>query len=96
MLRNHSGSEIIWQAGMPVPLADVKNADDSIEPLEVPALLKVNPDSDLSLLIKIVWGDKNNTVGIISAWECTQTNIMVKKIFTDTTTVDDADMKLYK
>ena len=59
-------------------------------------LLKVNPDSDLSLLIKIMWGDRDNTVGTISAWECTQTNIMVKKIFTDTTTVNDVDMKLYK
>ena len=92
MISNFTGSYVIWQAGMPVSLSNIKG--DEILPLTDPALLKVDPDSNQALVLKVVWA--NGEVGLVSAWETIHANILVKKIFDTDTTVLDVSIRLYK
>jgi len=93
-MNNLSGSPILWQSSMPISLSDIKG--DSVVAIEIPAIIKVNPDSDMNADIRVLWGDKNMTEITIKAWETLTSNILVCKIFSTGTTVDDADIKCYK
>lgn len=95
MSNNLSGAPVLWQSSMPVELSTIKG--DSITTLEVPAIIKVNPDADMYADIHVLWGDKNKTEVTIKAWETLTSNILVSKIFdTGTIGIDDADIKCYK
>jgi len=91
---NLNGSPILWQSGIPIALNSVKG--DEITPLEVPCIIKVNPSSDMELDIRVIWGDKKNTEVIIKAWETLTSNILVKKVFSTDTDVEDTNIRFYK